>query len=103
LARTPRRASALVTVRADEGGEATFKAERPARDCWPPEGTLYWDGPDKKGLAAAALGEGSFTYEVELMLDGVRHVATARWPADDIAGNEPSVALNFTPNLPALP
>jgi hypothetical protein len=103
LARTPRRASALVTVRADEGGEVTFKAERPARDCWPPEGTLYWDGPDKKGLAAAALGERSFTYEVELMLDGVRYVATARWPADEIAGNEPSVALNFTPNLPALP
>jgi hypothetical protein len=103
LARTPRRASAVVTVRADGGGKVTFKANRAARRCWPPEGTVYWDGPDKKGLDAAALGEGPFTYEVELMLDGVRYIATAQWPADEIAGNEPSVALNFTPNLPALP
>ncbi len=36
------------------------------------------------------------------MLDGVRHLATASWPADEIVGNEPSVALEFTPHLPAV-
>ena len=63
---------------------------------------MYWDGPDEQGLAAAALGDGPFTYKVDLLLDGDRYVATATWPADEIVGNEPSVALHFNPNLPAL-
>jgi hypothetical protein len=101
LARTPKEASAMITVR-DESGEAvTFEATRGKQECLP-EGTVYWDGPDDQGLAAAALGDGPFTYEVELVLDGTRYVATATWPADEIAGNEPSVALHFTPGLPAL-
>ena len=62
---------------------------------------MYWDGPDDRGLAAAALGGGPFTYKVELVLDGARYLATAAWPANEIAGNEPSVALRFTPDLPA--
>jgi hypothetical protein len=40
-------------------------------------------------------------YEVELVLDGRRFLATASWPADEIRGYEPSVALRFTPDLPA--
>jgi hypothetical protein len=47
-------------------------------------------------------GDGPFTYEVELLLDGARYIAAATWPADEIVGNEPSVALRFTPDLPAL-
>jgi hypothetical protein len=101
LAATPQRASAVITVRAADGNDLTFQAKGPARGCRP-EGTLYWDGPDRKGLAAASLGEGPFTYEVVLTLDGVRYEASARWPEDEIAGNEPSVVLNFTPSLPAL-
>jgi len=103
LAETPKSASAEITVRAADGGSVTFTAQGEKRGCWPPEGTLYWDGPDKKGLEASALGEGPFTYEVVLLLDGVRHEATAQWPADEIVGNEPSVSLNFNPSLPALP
>lgn len=101
LARTPSEASATVTVRAENGEAVTFEATRSKQKCLP-EGTVYWDGPDAKGLATAALGEGPFTYEVELVLDGVRYVATATWPDDEIVGNEPSVALDFTPDLPAL-
>jgi hypothetical protein len=101
LARTPERASATITVRAASGEAVTFEATRSKQRCLP-EGTAYWDGPDQEGHAAAALGEGPFTYEVELVLDGHRYVATASWPADEIAGNEPSVALRFTPDLPAL-
>jgi hypothetical protein len=63
---------------------------------------VCWDGPDAKGLEAAALGEGPFDFRVELELDGARYVAVATWPADEIAGNEPSVALHFTPSLPGL-
>jgi hypothetical protein len=101
LARTPGEASARITVQAADGDALTFDAERSDTRCRP-EGTVYWDGPDAKGLAAAALGEGPFTYRVELVLDGARHVATATWPADEIVGNEPSVVLHFTPSLPGL-
>ena len=101
LARTPREASARITVQAEDGDAVTFNAKRSQTRCLP-EGTVYWDGPDEKGLAAAALGEGTFTYRVELLLDGRRYVATANWPADEIPGNEPSVPLHFTPSLPRL-
>jgi hypothetical protein len=101
LARTPTQASARITVQAANGEAVTFNAERDDARCHP-EGTVYWDGPDEKGLAAAALGEGPFTYRVELVLDDARFFATASWPADEIVGNEPSVALHFTPNLPGL-
>jgi hypothetical protein len=101
LADTPRQASATITVQAADGDAVTFNATRSRTRCLP-EGTVYWDGPDEKGLAAAALGEGPFTYRVELVLDGARYVATAAWPADEIVGNEPSVALHFSPNLPGL-
>lgn len=101
LARTPREASATITVRADTGEAVSFYASRAKGTCLP-EGTIYWDGPDQQGLAAASLGDGPFTYEVELVLDGERYLAFANWPADEILGNEPSVALDFTPDLPAL-
>ena len=101
LASTPEEAQATITVRAESGEEITFAATRGKSRCWP-EGTVYWDGPDRRGLDAAALGEGPFTYEVELVLDGARYVATASWPADVIVGNEPSVALAFTPDLPSV-
>ena len=88
---------------AEDGEELTFAATNRARGCWPPDGTLYWDGPDKQGRpAAATASDGPFTYEVLLVLEGVRYQAIAHWPADEIPGNEPSVALDFTPVLPAL-
>lgn len=101
LAQPPREASATITVRAETGEAVTFEASRAEAECLP-EGTAYWDGPDGRGLAAAALGGGPFTYEVELVLDGARYRAIATWPDDEIVGNEPSVALSFTPDLPGL-
>jgi hypothetical protein len=101
LAQTPKRASARITVRAADGAEVTFDATRSRMGCFP-EGKVYWDGPDAKGLEAAGLAEGPFTYRVEVVLDGTRHVAEADWPEDQIRGNEPSVALEFTPGLPSL-
>lgn len=83
------------------GRAITFEAEEAKRDCFP-EGTVYWDGPDAKGLAAAELGDPLFTDEVEVILDGVHHMATATWPDDEIKGEEPAVLLDFLPALPAL-
>ena len=101
LAATPASATAAITVTAKNGASLTFPAARSQGGCWP-EGTAYWDGPDAKGLAAAALGQAPFTYTVTLELEGRRYVATAHWPDDEIAENEPSVALEFDPALPAL-
>lgn len=100
LARTPADASATITVRAETGEAVTFEGTPSKNGCLP-EGTVYWDGPDAKGLEAAALGGDTFTYEVDLVLDGERYVGTGGWPADEIVGNEPSVALRFAPDLPS--
>jgi hypothetical protein len=43
-----------------------------------------------------------FHYEVTVRLDGSSYHASADYPADEIHGNEPSVALEFSPPLPAL-
>lgn len=101
LAQTPDEARAVITVRADDGEQVTFEATRGEAECWP-DGTLYWDGPDEMGKEAATVGPGPFTYQVELVLDGERYLAEATWPEDVIEGSEPSVALEFTPDLPAL-
>lgn len=101
LARTPRQASATITVRAANGEAVAFETTRSRQGCLP-EGSVYWDGPDERGREAASLGEGPFAYEVDLVLDGRRYTGTATWPADEIRGNEPFVALRFDPDLPSL-
>lgn len=101
LAETPKEAQAAITVRATNGDDVTFEANRTRDRCWG-EGIVYWDGPDDAGLEAAGLPGQRFTYEVELTLDGERYLATATWPDDEIEGNEPSVRLDFEPELPAL-
>jgi hypothetical protein len=105
---TPDQASATVTVRAADGREITFPAPgEPSTRC-DGAGELYWTGGAAGDLASIGLDRpvaerGPFTYEVELTLDGVVHTATATWPDDVIVGNEPSVALDFEPALPAHP
>jgi hypothetical protein len=103
LAASPSSVDASITATASNGRSLSFAPSLPATPaCGRTEGSIYWDGPDERGLAAAALGPAPFTYHVELVLDGVRHVADAAWPDDVIGGNEPSVELRFEPALPAL-
>jgi hypothetical protein len=101
LAETPRSAQARITVTAANGRSLRFDAARAVDHCLG-EGTVYFDGPDDDGLAAARLGDFPFRYDVEVRLDGVTYQATADYPADEIVGNEPSVRLRFTPALPSL-
>lgn len=101
LARAPRTVAATITVTSREGETLTFEPNQSDSSCHP-EGTVYWNGPDAKGTEAVALGGPPFTYEVEVTLDGDRYKATASWPGDEIRGNEPSVSLDFAPDLPAL-
>ena len=101
LARTPRSAKAQVTVTAANGRSLTFDATRAAQRCWP-DGTVYFDGPDSQGTTAASLGDLPFHYDVTLTIDGATYRASADYPTDEIPGNEPSVALAFSPALPAM-
>ena len=100
LAATPLSVQAHITVTASNGRSVDFDAaradDRPCRS----EGSVYFDGPDAPGKAAAALGPGPFRYQVTLVLDGSSYDASARYPDDVIPGDEPSVVLSFTPDLP---
>jgi hypothetical protein len=101
LAETPASVTAEIEVTAGNGRSMTFAAEQVEDRCRS-AGDLYFDRPDGQAKAAAALGDFPFTTTVTLTLDGRTHRATAVYPDDEIKGNEPSVALQFTPPLPGL-
>jgi hypothetical protein len=101
LAETPTRVSAEIEVTAGNGRSLKFGAEQSEDPCRS-AGDLYFDHPDEPAKKAAQLGGFPFTTTVTLTLDGRTYRATAVYPDDEIKGNEPSVALHFTPELPAL-
>lgn len=101
LRHTPRKLDARITVTASNGEAITFRPTPQRRGCHS-DGSLYWDGPDPKGDAAAALGDPPFAYEVDLTLDSRRYEGRGVWPDDEIPGYAPYVRLEFTPPLPGL-
>ena len=101
LVETPTDVSAEIEVTAANGRSVTFAAE-PSADRCRSVGDLYFDRPDDLAKQAAGLGDFPFTTTVTLTLDGRTYVATAVYPDDEIEGNEPSVALEFVPELPGL-
>lgn len=101
LATTPEQATATVTVTSSEGRSLSFEAERSAGEC-AEDGWVWFDGPAEAGKRAASLGTAPFTYDVDLVLDGEEHTASASWPADELEDGGSSVGLVFTPPLPAL-
>ena len=101
LVETPTDVSAEIEVTAANGRSMTFAA-KPSADRCRSVGDLYFDRPDDLAKQAAGLGDFPFTTTVTLTLDGRSYVATAVYPDDEIEGNEPSVALEFVPELPGL-
>lgn len=99
LPASPTQYAATITVTASNGESLTFDATESEEVC-AGEGSIFFDGPDEEAKQAAALGDFPFEMTVKLTLDGVTHVATATYPDDEIAGEEPAVALNFEPALP---
>ena len=116
LAATPRTSAATVTVTSSDGKVTTLVGEResgnPRRPPRPAvEGSVYWDSPRVEPTrkfepipesAVNAIGLPPFRYDVEVVLDGVRHLATARWPDEELPDDQPRVRLQFAPPLPAL-
>ena len=81
LADQPRRASATVTVVSASGEE---RHHRPGRDsAAATRGRAGLLGPAAAGLAATRIGDGPFTYEVRLDLDGTTYVGAGTWPDDE--------------------
>ena len=101
LARTPAKASALITVTAGNGESVTLPALSPERNC-SGEGTIYFSGDDALGAQVVDLGPPPYTYSVEVTLDGKTHTGTGTWPTDEIEGNEPYVALDWSPPAPRV-
>ena len=100
LDRTPTDVTAEVEVTASNGESQTIQLVPRGEPCG--EGTLNLTAPTEDGLAAAALGDPPFTYEVSLTLDGITHEATATWPDDEDEECAPCVPLVFDPSLTGL-
>lgn len=93
--------TANVTVTSSEGRSLTYEPQLSSEEC-AEEGSLFFNGPAQAGREAVGLGTPPFTYDVDLVLDGVEHTATASWPADELHDQAPPVGLVFSPPLPAL-
>ncbi len=99
LAWQPRDASALITVTSADGRHATVA---PRRDggCYS-AGEVFLHASRTKGLAATRIGDGPFTYTVEVTLDGRTYVGTGEWPTDTNPDIVPHVPLTWEPALPS--
>jgi hypothetical protein len=102
LARTPVEATATITVTASGGETLTFDATRSVSADCVAEGTVYFRGPNERGIEAAGLGDPPFEYRIRLELDGVVHTASATFPDDVDPDLSPYVPLVFDPPLPAI-
>lgn len=100
LAVSPKTASAKIKVTAANGRSLEFTPPVAGHSC-AAGGNVSFALPAVKAKAAAAIGGFPFVYDVTVSLDGTKYRATATYPSDQIEGNEPNVALRFSPALPA--
>ena len=99
LAEQPRDATAAITVTSADGGNVVI-APRRSGGCYS-AGDVGWRAPRSKGLAATELGDGPFTYSVDVDLDGRRYVGHGTWPDGEAEGFAPHVHLTWEPPLPS--
>jgi hypothetical protein len=99
LDRQPREATARITVTGADGRSISIT---PRRDdgCYS-AGDVGWRAPRSEGLAATTIGEGPFTYSVEVTLDGRRYVGHGTWPGGEAEDFGPHVPLTWEPALPS--
>ena len=98
LAEQPQQASATVTVTSAEGRTVTL-TPRWDDECYS-EGSLSFRASDEQGRRATELGEGPFTYDVALTMDGTTYHGVGEWPTDEAEDIAPHVPLRWTPALP---
>lgn len=104
LAASPETVTATLTVTAAD--DTTLTVDLDPVPVAPP-GCDRYDGVAHLRYSVAGvsgvptIGPPPYRHHVELVLDGVRHVADARWPDDEIEEVAPAVRLDFQPPLPA--
>lgn len=97
LSASPERAEAKVTARSPEGADVALPVARVA-ECT--GFGVVWHGTADHAPDAEDLGSQPYTYDVEVVLDGVRHTASATWPHDQTTATDWSLPLVFDPPLP---
>ena len=100
LAHTPSEVAAEATVTAADGSSHSFEFTDQSNKC--PLGSLFLTAPVDEGLTAAQLGDGPFTYEIRMMMDGFEFTGTGVWPIGEDPECAPCVPLTFGPPLEAL-
>jgi hypothetical protein len=99
LGSQPRQASATVTV-TSAGGRSVTLTPRWSREC-DSEGSLSFTASDDQGRRATRLGDGPFTYDVALTMDGRTYHGLGTWPDGETEDIAPHVPLTWAPPLPA--
>jgi hypothetical protein len=100
LGSQPRPASATVTV-TSAGGRSVTLTPRWSREC-DSEGSLSFSASDDQGRRATRLGDGPFTYDVALTMDGRTYHGLGTWPDGETEDIAPHVPLTWAPPLPAF-
>ena len=104
VANLPDSVTATVVVTSKDGRSVRLGPYRDTIRC-PAAGDVYVLGPERDGQRAAELGDGPWTYRVELELGDREYTGTGVWPDDhnaDPFNDDPTpTALTFEPPLPA--
>lgn len=99
LAFTPAETVATMTVTSAVGEAVVIDLAALGDGCIG-AGALYLTASPDEGRRATLIGDGPFTYRVDLVLDGVPYVGVGTWPDGVVPELEPFVPLTWTPELP---
>lgn len=100
LAATPRVATGTMTVADENGTSVSVPLTRRKFHC-EDAGAFSMNGAELSAQQLRRLTGTSYTYTVDLRLDGERYTGTAVWPRDELADEAPYTAFTFDPPLPA--
>jgi hypothetical protein len=101
LAEEPSQGTADVLL-SDGSASATYPMKLSRRDSCPGDGAVSFSGDAMdESLDLPALGDPPYSYEVHLTMDGRSYTGTGRWPDDLKPPNANSLALTWSPPLPA--
>ncbi len=99
LARTPASAAASGTVTDRAGASVTVPLRREESRC-ERDGAVSYRGRELTPAELDSLSGGSVTCTVEVSLDGMTYIGTAKWPQDETA-EAPYTRFTFEPPLRA--
>ena len=97
----PGRITASVLVTSADGSSFRIDPPRRDHDCMP-EGSVFFTADREVAGPTAKVGPAPIRYEVTLVIDSIRYVGAASWPADEDKECSPCTRLRFSPPLPGV-